>query len=239
MAGYHWQREELDYLRDLVGDYPMSFIVEDFNAWAARRGRPQRSKASIARQLMVVLKASSLPTEHAEWLTTRDLAKHLGRCHEAIGIWIRRGFFNPSHVYKDGHGWFVSRDGLRHLAFTKPHTLKTLTREKLLELLEDEELADFVFAAEVRSRPARVPLACIETGEHYPSLLAAAKALGTVPSNISQSIKLGRPAKGFHFREAPEAVVGQRAQYLAAPIKSSKRKTSKRKRSKLSRSSSC
>ena len=46
----------------------------------------------------------------------------------------------------------------------------------------------------------RKPVLCIETGETYPSVTAAAKALNVNEASVNQAIRKGTRCKGLHFR---------------------------------------
>lgn len=43
---------------------------------------------------------------------------------------------------------------------------------------------------------------CVETGEYYPSMTAAAKALGVTHSSIWFAVKRGGKSRGYHWRRA-------------------------------------
>lgn len=57
-----------------------------------------------------------------------------------------------------------------------------------------------------RRKKTHTPCRCVETGEVYPSLAAAARQIGADPESVRNSCARGHAAKGLHFQfsEEPE-----------------------------------
>eukprot|EP00808_Paulinella_micropora_P007346 g2446.t1 len=57
-----------------------------------------------------------------------------------------------------------------------------------------------------------VRVRCVETGQEYPSISAAAKAIGRAEENIHQSLKLGCHCGGYHWeRVNPKPLASEAA----------------------------
>ena len=200
MPGYRWTQPDIDYLADLVGDYSLTWIHKDFNRWAARNNRPQRTKTAIQKAIWHHLNQSTVPC--GEWLSTWDVGKLTDRCQEAVWLWIHKGIICRDHTRYDGNGYLICRRGLRQLARDRPDLLKHLSRDRLFELLEDETVVDHVLSATCQPRRLTVPVRCIETGETFRSVKAAARAINCYPNTVKMAIIRGGTAKGYHFQEA-------------------------------------
>lgn len=197
---FKWQPAELDYLRDLVGDYPLSWIVKDYNRWAERNGRPTRTKQSIQKAILLKLNHTTVPC--GEWLSTYDVGKLVGRSQDAIYIWIKREWICRDHRRYDGNGYLICRRGLRQLARDRPDLLKHLNREQLFNLLEDESVVEHVVDAPVAARRRTVPVRCLETDQIFCSMRSAATLLGLPHDSVRMAIINNGTAKGYHFQEA-------------------------------------
>lgn len=200
MPGYRWTQPDIDYLSDLVGDYSLTWIHRDFNRWAARNNRPQRSKVAIQKAIWFKLRQSTVPC--GEWLSTWDVGKLTDRCQEAIWLWIDKGYICRDHRRYDGNGYLICRRGLRQLARDRPDLLKHLSQERLFQLLEDETVVQHVLNAPCQPRRLTVPVRCLETGETFRSVKAAARAINCYPNTVKMAIIRGGTAKGYHFQEA-------------------------------------
>jgi hypothetical protein len=201
MAGFRWQPEEIAFVQDLAGDVPVGMLTRSFNIWAKGRGRPTRSRGAIQRQIWKNCgNISTIPA--GEWLTTQDIGRAVDRCQEAVLRWAKLGYFHCDHVRKEGYGWFISRVGLRRLAKRRPQLFRHLDRERLYDLLEDVDVVDHVLTADCPKLRKLAPVRCIETGETYRSIRAAAIALGCRPNTIVMAVKRRGTAKGYRFEEA-------------------------------------
>jgi hypothetical protein len=201
MPGYHWQPEEIEFVRELAGEVPMNVLTHQFNSWAEDRGRPIRSRGAIQRQIWKRCgNISSIP--EGEWLTTHDIGRAVDRCQEAVLRWAKLGHIHRQHVRKEGYGWFISRRGLRQIARSRPQLFQHLNRERLYSLLEDLEVVEHVLTADCRKLRRFAPVRCIETGETYRSIRAAANSLGCRPNTVAMALKRRGTAKGFRFEEA-------------------------------------
>lgn len=199
-GNFRWTQPELDYLQDLAGDYPLSWIVKDYNRWAARNGYTPRTKTAIKKAICIKLQQSTVP--FGEWISTADVAKMVGRAQKTVREWVAFEFICRDHRRYDGNGYLICRRGLRQLARDRPYLLKHLNREQLFHLLEDEDVVDLVLESPIQQRRLIVPVRCVETQTTFPSISAAANAFDVHPTSLRMSIVRRGTCRGLHFQEA-------------------------------------
>jgi hypothetical protein len=80
-----------------------------------------------------------------------------------------------------------------------------LTEGQLVELLDSERLAAKIAAMELPRLVQRVAVECVETGQRYPSISAAAKAAYVANSRMRTVVIEGTTANGRHYRRVQPA----------------------------------
>lgn len=75
--GYLWQADEVNNLRELIGEYPLPELVVRHNQWCTRHQRVSRSKNQIKAKIKH-LKQSVRIDASSKYLTTNDFALLLG-----------------------------------------------------------------------------------------------------------------------------------------------------------------
>lgn len=203
---YWWSKQELDYLESLIGDYPASLAIDYFQAWAAKRRYPARSRSTIRFKIQASF-GSSLPV--GIFITTATLRELIGVTNTTIDRWVRLGYLKPHfHPAPTSTGEksprrHYKRQDVVTLARDMPELFAGATRTNLFLLLEDGELADQI-ARDFPIREGRDPrpVVCIETGRRYRSMTEAARHLRCHRSNIHNAIVKGHAASGLHWRLA-------------------------------------
>ena len=201
MSGYRWSQPEINYLSDLAGEFPIAYVHKDYNRWAAANGHPERSIHAIKRAIVRFFNVSTVP--EGEWLGTDSIGRAINRTEDAIARWVKLRRVHRDQVRRTGYGFFISRRGLRDLARRHPDYFNHCTHSQLFALLEDLDTVEYVLAAPPSVHRPR-PIICPDTGSSYPSMGAAAKAIGCYPNTIRMALLRGGTAKGlrFQFQEA-------------------------------------
>lgn len=198
MPGRHWTPAEADRLDHLAGNIPAPLIPKAFNAWAREHGIAPRTVISVQRQIE---RRRLRTTVVGDWLTTGGIARILGVSINTPQGWIQRGILPARQVY---HGprrpWFVRRVDLVALARQQPVLFGGIDRGPLVQLLEDEQLADQIVADHRRRQNSPRRIRCVETGRLYRSTRDAARAVFVARQLIQRAVRTGRSAGGFHWR---------------------------------------
>lgn len=215
MNGVKWSAEDIEALDDYVGDVPVRLALQAHRCWAKRNGRPIRSMKSFLSKISV-LKLRRRST--GEWISAGAIATYLGNHSNTVVSWIKRS--DEKNRWIDGklHGrqfpvysdrttgkrtcpcWYVKRSDLRDFARRNPHFFNHLDRMTLVALFDQEAAADAVLSAERRSyNSMRRRVRCVETGEEFPSISAAAKAQPIARESVNHAVNHGTTAAGFHW----------------------------------------
>ena len=193
-----WTDAEINYLHEVAGDLPRHYLVKTFNQWAQAHGYPERSnKAIYAKANVMGLSLAAV----GESITTGGIAKILEINDTTVQGWMVRHRDLPRRKIK-GY-YYIKRRELMRWARQHPHLFGGLKWSNLVQLLESENLADYIcdnfpnrpVGLEATARPVR----CITTNEIYPSLSAAARATHITYQAISLAIREQRSTCGLRF----------------------------------------
>lgn len=188
-----WQPAEVERLTALAGELPVPLLVQRWNAWARRVGLPPRTEASLRRKAMAL--GLSL-VARGEWVMIGAAARQMGRSIGCMQEWTRHGWLR----HRRGVVW---RPSLVALARERPHLFAGCDPDGLRQLLQDTELAEGILTAYPRCRamPCRPrAVECVTTGQVFPSMRAAGRALHLDGSAVALAVREGRPAAGLRFR---------------------------------------
>lgn len=196
MSNKYWTAPETEMLLGLAGDVPSAMIPQLYNCWAHKNGFPSRSPNAL-RQRIEKLHASTRAV--GTWLTTGGIAKILEISSSTVEGWARYYKDMPRKRYgkhRTRKVNYFSRVELRRWAKKHMQLFGGIERSRLIMLLEDESLVDQIVAKYPRrcngliinSRAVR----CVETGETWPSVRAAAAALFVSRESVARSIRTGR-----------------------------------------------
>lgn len=191
-----WTRQETERLEMLAGTVPLPEVVKRFNLWALRQQPPlpRRSDAAIWRHACrqrISLRCCG------DKLTISDAANLLGVTFARIRRWTRLGYLPTYH-----YGWlYVARADLVAMAWERPELLCGIPRDRLYQLLEDEEVCDHILKADgYRVGPlGQRRVRCIETGQVFPSVAAAGAAVSRNPFGISRAVRRGWAVANRHW----------------------------------------
>lgn len=195
-----WTDTEDEILRSMAGDTPWAFLPAAYRRWAKSQGLPYRSDAALSKRL-VHHKCSRMPC--GSWFTARGLAGLLEIDPKTVRRWVRSGWLPATKRWHGPEQWmYIRRVDLRDMAREHPETLRGLDRERLFFVLEDEGLADEL-AGHPRGRSGRrCPVVCVETGQRFGSVAAAARSVFVTRCTLSEAIQRGGRAAGRHWRAA-------------------------------------
>lgn len=198
-----WSEAELQEWQDLVGELPFPMAVRRWNRWAEAQGLPKRSRDSL-RHKAKELRLSTLP-QLGDWVTIGDVKRLTGRDRTTVSQWVAKGWIKR---YYHGIASAVRRKELRRLAREHPVALSGCDRGDLVQLLEDEELADAVvrqFPRRYQSKCHGQAVICETLGRRFRSYAEAGRALHMDRHTIRRATLEGRRAGGMTFRLASAA----------------------------------
>lgn len=203
-----WSKCEIEYLHSLIGDYPTQLIIKRYLHWASMMNLPKRSSYAIEQKLRK-LKISRIPV--GIYITSGTLVKLLGVSYTTVDRWVQSGHLAP-HLIESGdprvrgirppRRLFLRSDMIQ-MALDHPRLLSGTPQENLFLLLEDAALAADIaqrFPKRIGRDP--VPVICVETGQRYGSIAAAARAVYVTKNCLAEAVKTGRRANGYHWRRA-------------------------------------
>lgn len=193
-----WTPAEIEQWAELVGECPFPLAMRRWNAWATAQGLPKRSAHSLQHKARD-LKMSTMATV-GDWVTIREICLLTGRHRTTISEWVEKGWVSR-YVY--GRASAVPRIDLRRMAREHPVALGGVERGNLVQLLEDEVLADAVlrqYPRPYRSCRSGQSVICVDRGQRFPSYSAAGKTLHMHPHTIRNAVLQDRPACGMRFR---------------------------------------
>jgi hypothetical protein len=94
---------------------------------------------------------------------------------------------------------YISRTSWRRLARERPQALGGFDADRLFQLLEDRELAEEVASRFPRPR-GDWRVRCVETGQVWPSAVAAAQELHVAQTTITLAMRQARPVRVLGMR---------------------------------------
>ena len=195
-----WSDEEVDFLRDRIGEESVTLIHSSLRRSATQKGWPARSRGSVANKLKVLAQAEGLGPNKAltdNWdLTT--LARLLGVDRRRCQKWLESGLKGRWLKKR----WIVPRARLQAWALANPEYFAGIPEDRLIAVMDPEVARDVAEDAPTRKCSEPKPVLCVETGTIYASRHEAAQAHYVCPSAISQSIRTHYRAAGYHWRHA-------------------------------------
>ena len=207
MTYHRWSQDEIDHLETLTGDVPFAVLVKSMRCAARQHGWPVRTAKSITERMNRTHQPRRARV--GEWTSSNGAAEILGCPGSRVEAWLRRprilAVLQPRVV---GTVRYISRASWRRLARVMPRVLGGFSADALFLLLEDRQLADSV-AAQYPQSIGDWRIRCVETGQIWPSCIAAARELNVSQAAISKAIRDARPVRclGMTF----EALRGARA----------------------------
>lgn len=191
-----WSAAELDKLEELVGESPFRMACHRWNSWASQQGLPRRTPQSLRK------KAQAQGWTTFAWgdaVLVGTVAKLLGKHRSTLQLWVRAGWITRQGK---GRASAFSRLELRQLARQRPQLFGGVDRRALVQLLELEDLVDWIleqcpkrWQSSVNGRRIR----WVERGLVFSSYVAAGKAAHIHSKAIRKGVIEGRPVCGWRF----------------------------------------
>lgn len=193
-----WTQEDIEALSSLAGDLPWPMVTGAFNCT-----RPPRTELALRRKAYAL---RITRTCVGQFITCGTIAEMSGNDFEKVRRWVTSGKL-PSRRFGEGngHAYFVNRKDLRTFAAKHPESFGGLTQGQLVVLLDSEKLAARIASMELPRLVQRVAVECIETGQKFPSISAAAKAAYVAKERMRTVIREGTTANGRHYRRVQPA----------------------------------
>jgi len=83
-----WTDQDLEKLREMMGEYPFKFLVQQFNKWATIHGRPKRTERAI-RDKITEDKCSVRCIGSDQWLDAESIAAIFNVGRQTVNSWIK------------------------------------------------------------------------------------------------------------------------------------------------------
>lgn len=204
-----WSPREIEQLRRMATNLQREELVRFYQAWAKARNLPERSRSAIfgAASIHGISLAAAGAT-----ITPKRIAKILGVGHSRIERWLQDGLPHSRPRRREGSQQsavrYVRRAHLVAFAREKPEHFGGIPRGNLYMLLRNMELATSIAErfpvnpTMIRRRSIRVR--CVETGQEYESLSAAAKAMFVTKQALDGAIARGGKSAGYHWEKIDE-----------------------------------
>lgn len=193
-----WTKAELNRLAEFAGDLPRPRLIGAYNTWAAKNGYPVRTAKAL---WMKANKSGFKLRAVGTFMKTGAIAEVLGINATTVEQWgIRYPDFPRQKI---GAHYYIHRSDLRHWAAKHMHLLGGIPRSNLVQLLEDEDLADRICELHPM-RPTGLEttakaIRCITTDTVYPSISAAARAAHVTYQAIACAMRERRQCCGLQF----------------------------------------
>jgi hypothetical protein len=183
-------------LASLWGDLPWPLVVDSFNRWAAGAGRPLRTESALLR----MCERRRIPRRTVgAWITTSAI-KELAKISETCVLrWIRTREL-PVRKFHNAGIYYIRRVDLCDFAQRHPHKFGGIDLPSLIQLLDDEPLAEQIYKQRMPRLAKQQAVRCVETGRRYSSIREAARAGYVTPQRMGFVIKNPtRTANGMHW----------------------------------------
>jgi hypothetical protein len=191
MTYHRWSQDEIAHLDQMAGELPFAVLVKSMRGKAKQRGWPVRGAKAIAERMTRTHQPRRARV--GEWTSCYGAAEILGCPGSRVEAWVRRrqvrDVLEPRVV---GTVRYISRASWRRLARVMPRVLGGFSADALFLLLEDRQLAESV-AAQYPQSIGDWRIRCVETGQIWPSCIAAARELNVSQAAISKAIRDRRP----------------------------------------------
>lgn len=194
MGARRWSESEIELLTELAGDVPHALLMWHLRKHWRERGLKPRSANAVGKQAG---KLGLLLEPVGKWVNTTVVCELLCRHRRSVHEWAEKGYVRKM---RGAHSSALLREDLIRLAKRKPHLFAGATRGNLYQLLEDEQLAEWI-AKQHPQHPAgpgwgkRVRW----RGRVYASVVSVAEVAHLHPHTIRVAMREGRAAGGEWF----------------------------------------
>ena len=201
-----WEPDALHWLEQTAGTLPFPDLCRRFRMMAKRRGWATRSDNA----LHVKIQRLNLQKKCTEDnLTRRELARFLNIPPDRVRNWTSNGL--PWRKVARNQSAIQMAD-LKAFLLANPERATNVPERELGWLIGDEAAARIV-AAEHSARGYHRPILCIDTGEIFPSVRAAARAKYVTRGCICQAIRRGGKSAGLRWAYLDELNAGEGVSY--------------------------
>ncbi len=193
MAGYfspRWGKKETDHLETILYQYSLSEIVINMQMWQKKLNLPLRSTQAIRQKCYKLGRTSGLQEDN---LSKAQLATMLDIPAHRVTSWINRyGLFctqryrnrEVSIAIKDFKYW--AANNLEYLHSIESFRLHYFLSDKLVQTIP-------------RATPFYRPVKCINNGQTFDTIAAAARAIGVHKVTLARAVENNWQCKGYRW----------------------------------------
>lgn len=188
-----WQESELALLEKLAGQVPFPDIVQRLQNLDRRRGWPIRTENAVETQMKRMKLGFRCTLDN---FTCIELARILNvGANRVRYTWKRRHGLPVRRIAQNQNA--ISLKEFRVWAANNPQCLAGIDRDCLLWVLDDPGLADYCSQLPVAGQGKSKRVRRLDTGEEYPTLREAAKAIYVAPNSLREALKYQRACAGI------------------------------------------
>lgn len=194
-----WEAEAEFWLEQAAGTLPLADLAKRFNLMAKRRGWQCRTQESVKIKLgRMGLSRKCTEDNMSRYEISRALGIHVDR----VRLWTRKGM--PTRKVARNQ-MAVKVADLRDFLLAHPE-LATGIPDRELGWLIGQNAAAAIAGAEHSKRGYPRPVLCVDTGERFPGVKAAARAKFVTHGCIGQAIRRGGKSAGCRWRYLDDVV---------------------------------
>lgn len=177
-----WLPKELDYLKFLVGSYPRKIVIEKYQETAKSRQWTDRTDVAVTVMLKRIAKSTKATQDN--W-SISELARQLGVGRDRVWTWVRTGKLHRQELQP---GLLViTRSDLSLFFQNYQNCIAGIDPEKIAIVTQSPELVDLAKSHSVLVK--RIEVTRTDTQETYPSVHAAARAMGIDRRTIRDQLR--------------------------------------------------
>lgn len=133
--GFYWTKAEIDYLTELIGEYPINKLIRKYQTWAKNNKLRLRSPSQI-RERIKNQKDSLRLNASSKYITTQDLKFLLG-CDRTTAHNLFKTYKKELNTQFDGTTTYVSRAKLRRFLLNHQDILERYQKKLNIRWLID------------------------------------------------------------------------------------------------------
>jgi hypothetical protein len=185
-----WEPSAENWLMENAGCLNFLDLCRTFRFTAAKYDWHPRSDEAIGLKLNR-LGLSRVP-EH-DHFDVATLAKDLGVSAARVKRWMRLGLPARRH----GQRWIIKVSALGSYFLANPDMTIGIDHDRLYWLLGDD--CEAILQRRTRHTGIAQPVWCVETGERFPSLQAAAERVFVTRKSLNHAAIHGTVSAGYHW----------------------------------------
>jgi hypothetical protein len=194
MSGYfspRWQPAELKYLQSIIYSSSVAELIPKLQTWQKNKGLHIRSGDAIRRKCLLLGRDKDYQEDR---LSISQLAKMLDIHRARINLWLLRGLPH-TQKYRNREVSITVKD-FQAWAELNPGYLHSIDRTNLNYFLSEDSIDRIP-----KRSPFKRRVRCVETGQIFDSMQAAAAAIGAHKVNVYRAIEHNGKCKGYRWEQ--------------------------------------